>query len=306
MARPGYFVEQTWGSLKSSWGLTIVTSLTIGVALVLVGVYWFTLQSIETLSLVWGRHAAVIVYAADSTVGPDASTTIGDIREALGALDGVAQVHIITQEEALSRFAAQGAAEAALVEGVPTTALPPSLEIVLRPGFSDAHDIAALAVQAQKLKGVEAVDYGEEDLADLEALLNALRRGGLLGGVLLLFATAFIVGNTIRLTVYSRRDEVAVLRLVGATPWFIRLPFVLEGAVWGALGAMAALLGFALLDVVFGPSIRVWLSERVGDTLAGAALLSPRVILLLALLGPSVGCVGSWFAVGRFIDEADA
>lgn len=300
MARPGYFIEQTWASLRSSWGLTAMTSLSIGVVLVLMGVYWSVVQSIESLTVVWGRHAAVVAYLHPATVDSRMARVVEQVR----ALDGVEQVKVVAAAQALKRFADTGEASAALVAGIPESALATSLELELESGLLDSERISALASKIAGLEGVESVDYGREDLEDLRGLVAGLRRAGAWGGLFLLLAAAFLVGNTIRLTVYSRRDEVAVLRLVGASAWFIRLPFVLEGGTWGLLGSASAIGALALFDLLWGAEVQRMVVESTGGMVWH--WLTGSLSLTLLAIGPAVGIVGSWLAVGRFIDEADA
>ena len=118
--------------------------------------------------------------------------------------------------------------------------------------------------------------------------------------MLIALATAFIVSNTIRLTVYARRDEIGILGLVGATAWFIRVPFVIEGAIWGGTGGAAASGILGVLDRSAAPSI----SRAVANVLGGleVRLASADVLLAVIVGGIILGAVASGLAVRRFLE----
>ena len=149
-----------------------------------------------------------------------------------------------------------------------------------------------------KLPGVDDVDYGREWLDRLEALARALRAAGAGATALVLGAAILVVANTIRLAVYARRDEIEIMKLVGATDGYVRLPFLLEGALQGLAGAGLALLGLW--------AVQQWLLPRAAVAFsfaAGAAipiLHAPEALSLLAF-GAAVGLVGSYLAVARFL-----
>ena len=127
-----------------------------------------------------------------------------------------------------------------------------------------------------------------------------LRYGGVGAGILILLATAFIVSNTIRLTVYARRDEIGILRLVGATRWFVRMPFLIEGGLWGLAGGGLAVLLMWLGHVLLAERLSLAIADVVGGL--NVILFNPIVALAALSAGLGLGVFGSAFAVGRFLD----
>jgi cell division transport system permease protein len=167
--------------------------------------------------------------------------------------------------------------------------LPPSLEVRLRPGRRGADDAARVAARARAVAGVDDVRYGAEWVQKLATVRAVATAAGVALGVAFGGAALIIVGATIRMAVLARSREIQLMRLVGATDGFVRLPFLLEGAAAGLLGGLLALaLTWAARAVV---------SRYVIDV----AFLPPGVAALGVLAGGALGFFGSLFSVGRHL-----
>ncbi|MEK7706315.1 MAG: permease-like cell division protein FtsX [Myxococcota bacterium] len=294
--RAAYFVNKGLATVREAPGISVLTSGTIAAALLLAGLYATALQNLEGVALVWGRTASVTAFLREGGAAADWEQT----RKALAEMDGVNEALLVTPHQALIRFRARGPAAAALVEGVSEEILPPAVELTLRPGFADLGAVANVAQRVGNVAGVAEVDYGADELERLHALLGVLRLGGMGAGALFVLAVAFIVSNTIRLTVYSRQDEIAILRLVGATRWFVRVPFLVEGALWGTSGGVLAAALLYVMDRALAPR----LSVAVADVLGGLRvhLFALDVALGMVAAGVFLGVLGSSLAVSRFLD----
>jgi cell division transport system permease protein len=295
-----YFCAQALSSVRESPAVSVLTSLTIGAALLVLACYVTALDNLEGLALVWGRSASLALNLADDSTPTDWD----EVRQKVVARAEVLHAELVTPKAALERFRARGVEAAALVEGVEPGVLPASIEITLRPNFTDLTALEALATELQRVPHVASADYGREEFERLRALLELLRYGGLCGGIFIALATAFIVSNTIRLTVFARRDEITILRLVGATPWFIRTPFLIEGALWGLGGALLATLLLAAGDVWLAPRLSLALADVLGAL--EVRLWTSDVALGVVGAGVLLGVLGSALAVRRFIDEEPA
>jgi cell division transport system permease protein len=159
-------------------------------------------------------------------------------------------------------------------------------------------DVPAVAASVRRLNGVENVVYGQQIVQRMLELGGVLRRIGI-GVIIVFFAVAgIIISNTIRLTVYARRREIAIMQLVGATSTYIRLPFICEGLLDGVIGALVAI---ALLAIA-----RTALWPRLLEALPWAQLtvmpVDSRVLAAeLVLVGATIGIVASWVSVGRHL-----
>ncbi len=272
---------------------SLVSVLTIGLALFLGAAFVFGVMAARALVQSWGAQASLTLYLAPAM--PDA--------QARALADRVAREHpalavvYVDRAQALSRLRADLGEQGAVLDGLSGNPLPPTIELNPRSPLGAA-ELRQLATELGRLPGVQDVDYGREWLDRLEALARALRAAGAGGLMAVLGAALLVVANTIRLAVYARRDEIEIMKLVGATDGYVRLPFLLEGALQGLLGGALALAGLF--------AIQRWLLPRAADAFAFAAAangpgLTVGPATLIAASGALVGLFGSWLAVTRFL-----
>jgi len=162
MANLKYFLGQTRSALKRSAWSSLLTSSTICLALLIPALYVMTLQNLESLTLVWGRSANIVVVLTDAITPEDETTLTQSIQE----LPGISATKRISPEDALNRFKARGPEAAALVEGVSFDILPTTLELSLATGFAQLSQIEILATQIQAIPGVEDIDYGQSEFEE--------------------------------------------------------------------------------------------------------------------------------------------
>ena len=142
------------------------------------------------------------------------------------------------------------------------------------------------------------MQYSKEWLKKLEGFLDVVRLIGFIIGGLLCLCVVFIVTNTIKLTLYSRKDEIEILKLVGATDWFVKSPFLLEGVIQGAIGGILAVLAL-FLGYLMLPTKNISL---LGLTPLDFVFLPAGYLILILILGTVLGVIGSFIAIGRFFE----
>jgi cell division transport system permease protein len=272
---------------------SLVSVLTIGLSLFLGATFVLSLFAASALISSWGAQAAVTLYLDRSL--NDAQ--IAALRDQVKLQAGDAQVVYVDRATALSRLRTDLGDLAGSLDGLAQNPLPPSLEVTPRTALPPV-SLRILAAQLGQVQGVQEVDYGREWLDKLEALGRASRNFGAGALVAVLGAALLVVANTIRLAVYARRDEIEIMKLVGATDGYVRAPFLLEGLLQGVLGA-----AFALGSVL---AVQKWLMPRAQAAFAFAAGMAlPRMLPVhcaaLLGIGAVVGLLGSWLAVGRFL-----
>nr|WP_289124873.1 permease-like cell division protein FtsX [uncultured Halomonas sp.] len=272
----------------------LLTMLAIAIALVLPAALWLTLDSAKLLDAELDESASLTVYL---DMGIDAAQA-ARIEEAVSADGGVAQTRMISPEQGMADFQQSLGIDDTLA-GLDDNPLPTS--IVISPQDVEP---AAMAELAERLEGVTGIDEVRVDLAWVERLrhLAALgRRVALALGVLFGFGVLLVVGNTIRLAVESRRREIEVVMLIGATHAFVRRPFLYSGAWYGAGGGLLALgllalgnhwlsLPVAALAASYGASFTLPQLDVTGSTI----LLSCSILL---------GWLGAWLAVTRHLSS---
>jgi len=182
-----------------------------------------------------------------------------------------------------------------LTQNLPSNPLPASFEVI--PNRGEDTEAIALSVRNAKLPGVDVVRYGEEVSKRVLAVARTIQIGSLIAVFVLLAASTIFIANTIRLSIFARRREIEVMKLVGATNWFVRGPFMLEGVLTGLGGSIAAILLLFLAREVAVP--RIMQNMREDPDVHALAFTSTAAILLAVGLG--IGALGSGLTIRRFL-----
>lgn len=266
---------------------SVVAAATIGVCLFLVGAFAVLVANMESILARFGEELHVVAYLA-----PDIPQQQRDaLMERALAQPGVETVEYVSAEEAAARFRRTQPERAALLDGIDESPLPPSLELRLGPAHRSAERVGEIAAALSALPGVAEIGGGNEWIEGYAQAVALIRGIGLAIGIVLGLATLLIVGSTIRLSIYARRDELEILRLVGASPTYLASPFLLEGLVEGLCGGV---LGLAALFAAFqglAPMLRGGLTLLIGDTTP--EFLSAAGALWLIAAGAGLGVAGS-------------
>ncbi|HVA59686.1 MAG TPA: permease-like cell division protein FtsX [Mycobacteriales bacterium] len=251
--RAQFVVSEVAIGLRRNLTMSIATVITVGVALVLAGVGYFMYDTVQHTKAYYDTQLDVQVYLTSDVTQAD--------RDAIGAklasLPGVESVHYVSQQEAYQIFVKDFAGEPELVHATVPSSLPESFDIKLQD--PSRFDIIVSAMQNQP--GVQEVATQSKVLKQIFRLFNALELSSWIVAALGLLAGILLVYNATRVAAFSRRRETGIMRLVGASNAYIQLPFVLEGALAGAVGALLADAGLALvkaqlLDRVLKPSLK--------------------------------------------------
>ena len=293
--RVGYILQQAFLLVRSSPWLTAVSALTIALALTLVGLFAMVVVNANRLMHSLGESLTIPVYLHDAATSQDVAAVEQQIR----ARKGVKSVKFLTSQQDRERN--RQAMSPELLDGLDEAAIPgqPVLEVELEADLASRGDVEELAKWAAGLKSVKSVDEvptGAEKLRLLFALVEIARTVGLVLSIVLLASAMFFVFSTIRLGVFARRDEIEILALVGATPSFIRLPFLVEGALQGLCGAVVAMALLGLLHLELRGLVR-----DVHLLNLSWSLMPPGMIAWLVLGGPAVGLTASVLSVGRYL-----
>ena len=275
--------------------IQLVAVGTIALSLVLVGVVELAALNVQRLSRGWGADVQMTVYLEDGVTPARAQK----VAAALGKLPGVIAVRTVDAHEAFTRLRRSLGARADLLDGVEEGFLPASIEVSLKPGVAEVLRAHPAFEKLRHTAGVEDVELMGSWAARLRDVERLLSMAGWAVAALVLCACLYIVGSTIRLGVFARRDEIEIWKLVGATNGFVRAPFLVEGGLQGALGtglAAALLYGFYR---VASPRIEAVL----GGWLASGPLgfFTPAQLALAVAFGALVGLCGSALALGRYV-----
>jgi len=271
---------------------------TIGV--ITISVLIFSTFSVIAFNLasflkIWEDKIEVIAYLKRKTPAHEVETLLNTIRQ----MGGVESVKYISSSDAMAFMEARLGGQKNLLEGIQPTVLPPSLEVQLRKEYRNAMRIREVVSQLRQLPQIEEIQYGQEWVEMFSSLVHILRLTQWFLGGLLLVAMAFIISNTLQLTISSRQEEIEIMQLVGASPSFVRIPFYVEGMIQGFLGAgLALLILFGLQRIVL-----LYLPLSMKDWFIKIPILFLPFNTLVGIIGGGMvlGFLGSFMASMRFL-----
>ncbi len=286
---------RTLRALREHAYLSAVSTGVIAAALVLVGMFAMVTTNIQLVLGSWEGDVHVSAYLRAGGT-PE---THAVVMQALASRPEVADVRYVSEEEARAWMVERMPELSPVLDDLGKDALPASIEISLRPGYTSTAAMAAFVTSIATAGAFDDVDYGQEWVTRIDTFLSVLSALGAALGSFIGIAAIFLVANTIHLVVYARRDELEIMRLVGATDRYILAPFLLEGALQGAV---AATLANALLWAAHRG-----LLSRLQDVLAlalgGESLryLPAWGVAAMYVAGMLLGTGASWGAVRRFL-----
>ncbi|HXO17579.1 MAG TPA: permease-like cell division protein FtsX [Candidatus Dormibacteraeota bacterium] len=284
-----FFLGEVSRNFTRNTGMQMTAIGTVAITIVLLGLFLFARGALTDLGAKLLDQIEVSAYLRSDVT--DAQTAA--IARFLAQDPFVASSQFVPKKAGLAelRSRTKGAIDTALLTENP---LPDKFRIKAR----TPDDVDAVAASVRRLSGVDNVVYGQKIVQRLLQLGAVLRRVGI-GVIVVFFAVAgIIISNTIRLTVYARRREIAIMQLVGATSTYIRLPFICEGLLDGVIGAGVAVALLAIARAALWPRLLEalpWAQLTVVPVDAG--LLAAQLIGV----GAAIGVLGSWFSVGRHL-----
>ena len=286
-----YFCREATMSLVRSWKISLLAISAISMSLVLGGVFLLVSGNLRSLIDRWQSESAIVVYLEAGTGSAEEQRLERLLLDAPWTLD----VEAVTASAARQRFRQAFPSLGDLLEGWGEDPLPASFEIVLRrPELTESQALETWFAQLQQDPAVAMIDDDRDWLRQLEAVVFALEALGMILGAILLATAIFTISSVIRLTAYLYHEEIAVMRMVGATEFYIRGPFYLEGLLQGLAGGLLAVAALA--------GAHAFTSARYGDSplgLVAARFLSPAELFTLVLLGGLAGLVGAVASLRR-------
>ena len=276
-------------SFRRTRTLSALSVTTIAFALFVSGLFGLVALNMRAAIARVEERVEVVAFIQRGTP----SMTLNVASDDIEAFPEVLEVRYVSEEDALARAREELIEFEDAYKDLEVNPLPASLEIRLRPGFRDAVNAGNVAERLRSFAFVEDVRYGQDWVQRLDTLRKLAALVGLAIGLAFALVSVVIIGVTIRMTVLQRAREIHIMRLVGATDWFIRGPFLLEGAIKGFLGGVIAVI---LCALVFG-------AFRSQSMALGGGLLffGPLQALLLLVFGVLLGFSGSLFSVGRHL-----
>ena len=262
--------------------LSTLSVVTIAFSLFAFGLFGLLVLNVDRALRGVEEHVEIVAFLADGTLPESISAAMGDI----SAFPEVARVDQVSPEQALARARAE---LPEFQDVFDASFLPPSLEIRLKEGHRDPATVKDVSQRIQTYPFVDDVRYGEDWVKKLYDIRNIAGAAGIALGLLFAAVAVIIIGTTIRMTVLARSREISIMRLVGATDGFVRLPFLIDGFLKGLSGGLLALL------LTWGAN------ALISHNLIQTFFFDPGIAFLGVLGGGIIGLLGSALSVGRHL-----
>ncbi|MBZ0271691.1 ABC transporter permease [bacterium] len=295
--RPGYFVGRAFANMRAERTATTLTLLVVTISFLIFGAYMMLGFNVQGFVDHFAGEIQIVYYLREGVPAADGRRLAAEIeREA-----NVRKARYISERESLDRLRRELIDAPELLDGLTASPIPASIEVTLAAAARDKAGYDDLVRRYETRPIVESVDAGDEFTDAFARVVAGMWAGGIVIALFLMLSAIFIVANTIRLTIIRRRDEIDNMRLVGATNTFVKTPFLIEGILVGALGAILA--GATLWALHFAIVMPWTVTTSVLTVLTRfEPRFLPAEFLAAGLgLGAFVGLVGAQLSVGRYL-----
>ncbi len=297
--RIAYAFREMWASFRRNLTLTVAAILTSAIALLLVGTTFLIQRAFDNLLVQWRGDVEMIVFVRSDATPEQISLIDQTIKAAPTIIDAEKLLYLDktqSYEEAKRIFVGDPVTLSLLTPDN----IPSQFKVV--PITQDPELVRSLSEQYRSLPGVQDVALAEDEFQVISTLSRFVRTVTLVMSLVLLVVAVGLIWNTIRTAMFARRREIEVMKLVGATNWFIRVPFMLEGLLHGLLGGIASCGGLWVLNSAWTNGVAGFKPGTGISSLVVPSSYLTGVMLMILAIGALVGAIGSAIAASRFLD----
>lgn len=286
-----YFIKEVYTSFKRNIWMTLASIFTVVLSLFILGFFSIVILNLNKMADTLESQVQISVYLKDDL----SQEEIDETKENLSKIEGLQDIKFTTREEAMENFKKRLGDQQFLLDALDdTNPLPDSFSLTV----TSPQQVKTIADTAAALDSVESASYSQDIINHLFNLTHLIRLIGIALIILLTGAAIFIISNTIRLTVFARRKEIAIMKYVGATDWFIRWPFLLEGICLGFIGGGLATI---FLYIVYNQ-----VTQEIYEAMAFFPLIPQHpfinyISLAILVAGIIIGALGSTISLKRFL-----
>lgn len=286
-----YFIKEVYTSFKRNIWMTLASIFTVVLSLFILGFFSIVILNLNKMADTLESQVQISVYLKDDL----SQEEIDETKETLSKIEGLQDIKFTTREEAMKNFKEHLGDQQFLLDALDdTNPLPDSFSLTV----TSPQQVKTIADTAAALDSVESASYSQDIINHLFNLTHLIRLIGIALIILLTGAAIFIISNTIRLTVFARRKEIAIMKYVGATDWFIRWPFLLEGICLGFIGGGLATI---FLYIVYNQ-----VTQEIYEAMAFFPLIPQHpfidyISLAILVAGIIIGALGSTISLKRFL-----
>ena len=286
-----YFIKEVYTSFKRNIWMTLASIFTVVLSLFILGFFSIVILNLNKMADTLESQVQISVYLKDDL----SQEEIDETKETLSKIEGLQDIKFTTREEAMENFKERLGDQQFLLDALDdTNPLPDSFSLTV----TSPQQVKTIADTVVAIDSVESASYSKDIINHLFNLTHLIRLIGVALIILLTGAAIFIISNTIRLTVFARRKEIAIMKYVGATDWFIRWPFLLEGICLGFIGGGLATI---FLYIVYNQ-----VTQEIYEAMAFFPLIPQHpfidyISLAILVAGIIIGALGSTISLKRFL-----
>jgi len=273
--------------------LHMVCVITIALSVFIVAAFALFFTNATELLDAWQKGVRIITYLDDDVTDAQRSDLITEI----GKLSGVADIKFISKDDAFSDLKQKISKQSSLLDGLDKNPLPDAIEIRLADSFRKLEDVQKIAQHIETLSSVHEVEYAQKWLYRFNGIYNLFKITGLVLVAIFCIATLLIIANTIRLIMHARREELEIIRIVGADEGFIKYPLFIEALIQGFSGAF---IGLALLYLAFRFTIPNFKSD-VLFSFFEIRFIPFKFLFAIIIYSMMIGWVGCYFSIRKFL-----
>ncbi|MBE6065134.1 permease-like cell division protein FtsX [Clostridium cochlearium] len=287
-----YFISDSLKSIRRNKTISLASAATVAATLFILGVFMLSALNVkQVIKNVESKVEITVFLRDDITIGQQK-----ELETKINAIDKIVDVRYESKEEAVKKFEEQlGEENKDLVKGLEKeNPLPSSFILKVK----DPEMVTDVVDEIKDLNGIEKIREGKKTVEKIVSVTKTIKWVGMILFIILIGVSLFLIGNTIKITVYSRRREIGIMKYIGATDWFIRWPFVIEG---GLLGITGAIIGFLVLYYLYNA-----IYPKMAKALYLVDFINPSYILTsiswqFILAGILIGTVGSILSIRKFL-----
>ena len=290
-----YTIKQAFLQFGRNFNMGLASIFAITAMLLILSVFFIAALNVNMAAeAIKGDYDTIEIYLKDDVKKKQAQKLVADLKET----DGVADAWYKSKKKAMKEFKERWGDNGYLLDNLDRNPLPNSIVVPI----ADLEKAAAIAAHAEGLKGVEDVKYYKDTVDKLLKITKFIQWSAIILMIFLIIVSIVVVSNTIKLTVFNRADEITIMKYVGATNWFIRGPFLVEGII---IGILSAAISVGLTALIYHKLI-----EMLGDQLLSILNIPmiPEEFLIYNLawiflaLGVSIGACGSIISMRKFLN----
>jgi len=279
--------------IRDNGFLSSVTIITIALSILIVSAFALFFTNANNVMNYWEKGVKIMAYLKPGT----SQKNLHDIKRNIQEIYGVQDVNFISKEEAFKKLKKQMKRQSSILMNLNENPLPDAFEIRMTTSSQPSEKVEEIATKIESMPLIEDIEYGQKWLEQFTNIFDLFRLAGYTIGGIFFIATVFIMANTIRLAIYMRREEIEIMRLVGASEKFIKGPFYIESIIQGTLGGMGGIVALFITFKLISSTVENSFKYELLDI----KFLSPEFYCGIILCSIFVGWLGCYISLKQFL-----